>query len=64
MNRGATCRSGKVAYASPGEAARVARKLASHAKPGPLHVGKMTHYRCPMCSAWHVGHNIQQGKRA
>lgn len=58
------CRSGKMAYASPGDASRVARKLASHAKPGPLRAGKMTHYRCPMCNAWHVGHDIQQGKRA
>lgn len=63
MSRGATCRTGKMAYATR-EASPVARKLASHAKPGPLHVGKMTHYRCPMCSAWHVGHSIQQGKRA
>lgn len=64
MSSGATCRTGKMAYASPGEASRVARKLAERAKPGVLRTGKMTHYHCPMCSAWHVGHNIQQGKRA
>lgn len=64
MSSGATCRTGKLAYASPGEAARVARKLAERAKPCVLRAGKMTHYRCPMCSAWHVGHNIQQEKRA
>lgn len=58
------CSTGKLAYASPGDAARVARKMAERAKPGVLRAGKMTHYRCPMCNAWHVGHNTLLRKRA
>ena len=58
------CTTGKQAYASPAEAARVAKQVKRRAKPGGWHAGKLAHYRCPLCGEWHIGHDIPQGKRA
>lgn len=64
------CPSGKLAYTTPGEAARVALVLTkrssthSHAARASWNHGQLKHYRCPMCRQWHVGHTNPEGKRA
>lgn len=57
------CPSGKMAYATPGDAARAVEIIAKRARhsnskarkiPGS---GRLMHYRCRMCGEWHIGHS-------
>jgi len=59
-----SCRTGKIGYASPQEAARVVRSLSRRkgARGQRLPSGKLVHYRCHMCGRWHVGHELPRSQ--
>lgn len=64
-----TCPSGKVAYASPQDAALVVRAMlasthSAAARRGWARGSLVKHYHCDLCRAWHVGHETPKGKRA
>jgi len=59
-----SCRSGKVAYASPQAAHAVLELQRRRGKNARRNnalswaKGRETAYRCPICSAWHIGHQV------
>ena len=58
-----TCRTGKQGFATAQDAARMARTVGTKGKAARWHKGKCTHYRCPMCGQWHIGHGVPKGER-
>lgn len=63
-----TCKSGKIGYASPNEAASAVANFRTRGRKGygagPKGYGKTHHYRCALCSQWHIGHSRKESSRA
>ena len=58
----APCLSGKLKYPTPQDAARAAKVVKRSGKSAGWHKGKLSHYRCPACEAWHIGHALPVDK--
>lgn len=61
-----TCRSGKIGYASPNEAANAVANFRTRGRKGygagTKGYGKTRHYRCALCNQWHIGHAIRKAR--
>lgn len=64
MTAAPTCRTGKLPYASAQDAAKAARHVGHRGHRVDWHKGKLQHYHCRFCGAWHIGHTTPQGKSA
>ena len=59
-----TCVSGKISYASPGEAQSVIARFKARGRKGFQRgvpgSGKTQNYHCRICNQWHIGHGIRK----